>query len=81
MSLFDGEQQSAEVAGPEWVTIRQVGEQIARQLGVEFEAGSVIGSEVMIDPEKLLPGWQPRVSLSEGIARVIADARAYLRVS
>jgi len=35
----------------------------------------------MIDPEKLLPGWQPRVSLSEGIARVIADARAYLRVS
>jgi nucleoside-diphosphate-sugar epimerase len=80
MSLFDGEQQSAEVAGPEWVTIRQVGEQIARQLGVEFEAGSVTGSEVMIDPEKLLPDWQPRVSLSEGIARVIADARGYLRI-
>jgi nucleoside-diphosphate-sugar epimerase len=76
--LFDGEKQSAEVAGPEWVTIRQVGEEIARQLGVEFEAGSALGSEVMIDPKELLPDWQPRVMLSEGIARVIADARAYL---
>jgi hypothetical protein len=26
----------------------------------------------------VLPDWQPRVTLSEGIARVIADARAYL---
>jgi nucleoside-diphosphate-sugar epimerase len=78
LSLFEGPQQSAEVAGPEWVTIRQVGEEIARQLGVEFAAGDQSGSEVMIDPQELLPGWQPRVSLSEGIARVIADARAYL---
>lgn len=78
IKLFDGEQRSAEVAGPEWVTIRQVGEEIARQLGVEFQAGSTAGSEVMIDPKELLPNWQPRVNLSEGIARVIADARAYL---
>lgn len=78
IKLFDGEQRSAEVAGPEWVTIRQVGEEIARQLGVEFQAGSAAGSEVMIDPKELLPNWQPRVTLNEGIARVIADARAYL---
>jgi nucleoside-diphosphate-sugar epimerase len=78
MSLFDGEQKSAEIAGPEWVTIRQVGEEIGRQLGAEFEPGNVTGSEVMIDPHELLPDWQPRVSLNEGIARVIADARAYL---
>jgi hypothetical protein len=78
MRLFDGPQQSAEVAGPEWVTIRQVGEEIARQLNVEFQAGSASGSEVMIDPREVLPDWQPRVTLSEGIARVIADARAYL---
>jgi hypothetical protein len=32
----------------------------------------------MIDPKELLPDWQPRVTLSEGISRVIADARAYL---
>jgi nucleoside-diphosphate-sugar epimerase len=78
IKLFDGPQQSAEVAGPEWVTIRQVGEEIASQLGVEFQAGTSRGSEVMIDPKELLPDWQPRVSLSQGIARVIADARAYL---
>ncbi|HEX5891187.1 MAG TPA: NAD-dependent epimerase/dehydratase family protein, partial [Pyrinomonadaceae bacterium] len=78
IKLFDSPQQSAEVAGPEWVTIRQVGEEIARQLGVEFQAGSATGSEVMIDPRELLPDWQPRVTLTEGISRVIADARAYL---
>jgi nucleoside-diphosphate-sugar epimerase len=81
MKLFDSEKQSAEFAGPEWVTIRQVGEEIGRQLGVEFEAGNAKGSEVMIDPQESLPGWQPGVTLSEGISRVIADARRYLAVS
>ncbi len=79
--LFDGPQQTAEVAGPEWVTIRQAGEEIAKQLSVEFEPGEALGSEVMIDPKELLPDWQPRVNLSEGITRVIADARAYLSTS
>ena len=78
IKLFDGPQQSAEIAGPEWVTIRQVGEEIGRQLSVEFEPGTASGSEVMIDPKELLPDWQPRVDLHSGIARVIADAREYL---
>jgi nucleoside-diphosphate-sugar epimerase len=78
IKLFDGPKQSAEIAGPEWVTIRQVGEEIAKQLSVEFEPGEALGSEVMIDPKELLPDWEPRVHLSDGIARVIADARAYL---
>lgn len=78
IKLFEGSKQSAEIAGPEWVTIRQVGEEVARQLSVEFEAGVLSGSEVIIDPNELLPDWQPRVTLNEGIARVIADARTFL---
>jgi nucleoside-diphosphate-sugar epimerase len=78
LKLFESSQQSAEVAGLEWITIRQVGEEVARQLSVEFEPGTKPGSEVMIDPVNLLPDWQPRVRLSDGIYRVIADARAYL---
>jgi nucleoside-diphosphate-sugar epimerase len=81
MKLFDGTQRSAEIAGPEWVTIRQVGEEVARQLSVEFKPGSAPGSEVMIDPTELLLNWQPRVSLKDGISRVIADARAHLRTA
>jgi nucleoside-diphosphate-sugar epimerase len=81
MKLFDGTQQSAEIAGEEWVTIRQVGEEVARQLSVKFEPGRAPGSEVMIDPRELLPNWQPRVNLKEGIGRVIADARAHLRTA
>lgn len=78
MKLFDGEQQSAEIAAAEWVTIRDVGEEIARQLNVATEFGTIKGSECMIDPAETLPDWQPRVSLEEGIANVIADAKQYL---
>ena len=80
IQLFDGPQQMAEIAGPEWLTIRRVAEEIARQLNVEVEPGGSKGSEVMIDPENLLAGWQPQVPLSEGIADVIKDARSYLAV-
>lgn len=76
--LFEGPEQIAEIAGPEWITIRTVGEEVARQLNVEFEPGRGVGSEVMIDPQELLPGWQPQVTLSDGIREVISDAKAYL---
>ena len=78
MQLFDGSQQTAEIAGAEWVTIRRVAEEIARQLNVDVEFGDTQGSEVMIDTEKPLPNWQPVISLSEGIESVIKDARDYL---
>jgi nucleoside-diphosphate-sugar epimerase len=78
--LADGTEQLAEIAGPEWLTIRQIAEEIGRQLDVEVEPGVLQGSEVMIDPEQVLPGWEPKVSLSEGIARVINDARSYLQL-
>jgi nucleoside-diphosphate-sugar epimerase len=78
LALFDGPLQTAEIAGPRWLSIRAVAEEIARQLGVEVEVGSARGSEVPIDPVELLPNWTPQVSLTEGIARVIAEAKQYL---
>ena len=78
LSLLDSTLQTAEIAGPKWLTIREVAEEIARQLDVEIELGEAKGSEAPIDPTELLPNWQPRVSLTEGIAAVIADAREYL---
>jgi nucleoside-diphosphate-sugar epimerase len=78
LSLLDSTLQTAEIAGPKWLTIREVAEEIARQLDVEIDLGEAKGSEAPIDPTELLPNWQPRVSLTEGIAAVIADAREYL---
>ncbi len=78
LALFDSTLQSAEIAGPSWSTIREVAAEAARQLHVDIELGDAKGSEVPIDPTELLPHWQPQVSLSEGVARVIADAREYL---
>lgn len=78
LTLFDSGLQTAEIAGPEWLQIREVAEEIGRQLKVEVELGEVKGSEAPVDPVELLPHWRPTVSLVEGIRRVIADARAYL---
>ena len=78
LSLFDGPLQTAEIAGPKWLTIREVAEEIARQLNVEVELGDAQGSEAPIDPRELLPNWQPKVTLAEGIAAVIFDAQEYL---
>lgn len=77
-TLFDSPLQTAEIAGPQWLTIREVAEEVGRQLNVEVETGQARGSEVPIDPTELLPNWQPQVSLSDGISQVIADAREYL---
>lgn len=76
--LFDSSLQTAEIAGPEWLKIRAVAQEIAIQLDVEVELGKMKGSEVPIDPIELLPNWSPKVSLTEGIAQVISDAKKYL---
>ena len=78
LDLFDSPLQTAEIAGPRWLMIREVAEEIARQLNVAVELGTMRGSEVPIDPTEILPDWRPTVSLAEGIAKVIADARQYL---
>lgn len=78
MKLFDGDSTLAEIAAPAWVTIRSVGEEVARQLNVPVKFGELKGSECLIDPQEILPHWQPRVTLSDGISQVIADARAHL---
>jgi len=77
--LFDGDKQTAEIAAGEWITIRQVAEEIARQLNVDTEFGALKGSECLVDPSEMLPGWSPKVTLSDGLAHVIAEARAYLQ--
>ena len=79
IQLFDGSWQTAEIAGNEWLTIREVAHEIARQLNTDVSFGTLKGSEAPVEPQHLLPGWKPRVSLSQGLARVISDAREFLQ--
>lgn len=78
IELFDGPRETIDIAGGEWLTIRQVAEEIGRQLHVNVEFGTEKGSEIIVDPVNTLPGWQPKVSFEDGIAMVINDAAAYL---
>lgn len=77
--LFDSNLATADISGDRWVSIREVAEEVARQLNVETEFSDARGAEIIVDPQNLLPDWRPKVSLSEGIATVINDARAFLK--
>jgi nucleoside-diphosphate-sugar epimerase len=76
--FFDSPKKTVDIAGSEWVTIRQLAEEIAIQLNAEIELGLKEGEEVMIYPVDVLPGWSQSVSLSEGVSKVIADAQEFL---
>ncbi|MFN0084180.1 MAG: NAD-dependent epimerase/dehydratase family protein [Blastocatellia bacterium] len=78
LRFFEGGASRADIAGDRWITVRQLAEEIGRQLEAKVRLGSIAGTEVMIDPEIPLSGWAPSISLEEGLARVIVDARAYL---
>jgi nucleoside-diphosphate-sugar epimerase len=78
VELAESGQPAADIAGEPWLTIGDVAKEVARQLGVPVVFGDRVGSEVPVDPTLLLPSWRPRVSLEEGVAKVIADARASL---
>ncbi|HVG28584.1 MAG TPA: NAD(P)-dependent oxidoreductase [Pyrinomonadaceae bacterium] len=78
IGLVESDQRLAHIAGQEWVSIRQVAEEVARQLGVGVKLGEAKGTEHIVDPEHPLAGWRPEVSLAEGVALVIADARSHL---
>lgn len=78
IKLFDGPWVTSDIAGEEWVPIHRLAEEVARQLEIEVELGRLEGEELIVDPENLLPDWRPAVTLSEGIARVIEEAREFL---
>ena len=78
---FDGASQIADIAGPEWLSIRQVADEVARQLRARIRLGLGRGAEVMIEPRQLLPIWAPQVTVQDGIARVITEARIHLAAS
>ena len=77
--LFDSQLATADISGPKWLSIRDVAEEVGRQLGLEIELGEQPGVEQLIDPVAPLPGWSPSVNLESGVENVIRDARSYLQ--
>lgn len=78
VELAESGQPAADIGGEAWVKVADVAREVGRQLGVPVAFGERVGSEAILDPRHLLPSWRPRVSLEDGIARVIAEARGYL---
>jgi nucleoside-diphosphate-sugar epimerase len=78
VALAESGQPVADIGGESWLTVEAVAREVGRQLDVPVALGERVGTEALIDPRQVLPSWRPRVSLEEGIARVIDEAREYL---
>jgi nucleoside-diphosphate-sugar epimerase len=78
VGLFESDLDTVDIAGPVWLSIHEVASEIAAQLDVSVEFGNTTGYEILVEPVNLLPNWAPQVQFTEGIRRVIADARGFM---
>jgi nucleoside-diphosphate-sugar epimerase len=64
-----------DVASFEWVPVRAVADVIAGLTGARVVPGSRQGRTAMTPMVGKIPGWRPRLTLDEGLARMVADYR------
>jgi len=79
--FFDQSTRSCDLAGEVWHSIAEVATMIAELADASLTFGEEKGTEVLVDPKSLLPGWRPALSLADGIGLVVEDARRYLASS
>jgi len=68
----------ADITAPPWFTIKQVADEIGRQLNVPVFTDKTIGYDRIVKSEKPLAGWIPKITLEEGISRVILKAKEFI---
>lgn len=66
-----------DVTSFEWVKVRDVAETIAKMSGnAKVVPGSVVGSTPITPIKGKIPGWQPKVTLEEGLSRMVKQLKA-----
>lgn len=78
VQLRNADSNYADITAPPWVTIEQVANEIGRQLDVPVFMGKTIGYDRIVNPEKPLIGWTPKIALEEGISRVISKTKEFI---
>jgi len=65
-----------DVTSFEWVKVREVAQIIAELSGAKVVPGQKVGSTPITPMQGKIPGWNPAVSLHEGLAKMISALRA-----
>jgi nucleoside-diphosphate-sugar epimerase len=60
----------------EWVSVRELAEIIASQVGARVTPGSRIGSTPITPIQGKVPGWVPTIDLQNGLREMIREAKA-----
>jgi len=77
-ALSDGLQGIYDISSSEWVTVLSIAKIIADQTGAKVVPGNIVGSTPITPMVGKIPGWQPKVSLANGLAQLIAKTKANL---
>jgi nucleoside-diphosphate-sugar epimerase len=66
---------AADITSGEWVPVSRLAREIGHRLEVPVRLGTLPGTVRKVEPTLPLPDWAPRISLADGIGRVIAVAK------
>ncbi len=67
----DSGQPFVDITSGEWIPIRELAQTVAKLTGATLELGEKAGYESLIEPDRLIQGWKPKLSLEQGLKRVI----------
>ncbi len=75
---FEGEQPYADITSWQWTPLREVVRIISEQCRVPFMLGDKEGPPPFSEPSVKCLGWQPKISLEQGLQMAIAIAKGSL---
>ena len=67
----DAGQPEAHVTSGTWITVREVAERVAELTGARVRPAERRVADRALEPTLMLPGWRPKLSLSEGLTLTI----------
>lgn len=67
-----------DVASFEWIRVREIADVIGSLTGARVIPGSAVGSTPITPMQGRVPGWLPRVTLEDGLRRLVDDTRKIL---
>jgi len=74
---FDIGQKYADITSGQWVPLKEIAKLIGKKLEVEVTFGPESGKPSPGAPETPLKLWEPKISLDEGLDKVISEAKIW----
>ena len=73
--------QTYDITTNKWVSVYDVAKLIQKYTNCEIKTGDVIGETVLIDNKKIIPNWSSKISIEDGIKKMVESYKIKENVS